>query len=227
MRAMQAVRRPMLIEIDLFDMLRWCYQRQQVVAETGRALTDLEAALEDPRPGTSRDGVATALRIAELGCHVDGSPADALASRCHPDAERLHAIVLSLPGHLARALIDAATSGDPPEPCDVPRSWRRQGDDGRWYPVRDAPEPMRGRHPITYHSRACHRLDGWHYEMLDGGTAMVWSPYCCVFEHPVTTAYADLSVAIVENFAAGMRALAAALETVDFQDYAVLPLYCG
>lgn len=226
MRAMQAVRRSMLIETDLFGMLRWCYQRQCVIAETGRALADAEAALEDPRPGMSRDGVATALRIAELGCHVDGGPANALASRCHPDAERLHAVVLSLPAVYARAIIDAATSGDPPEVCDVPRSWRRQGYDGRWYPVKDAPEPIRGRHPITFRGRACHRIADWHYEILDGGAAMVWSPYCAVAEHPVTTAYADLSVAIVENFNAGMRALAAALETVEFQEFDVLPLYC-
>jgi hypothetical protein len=227
MSAMQAVRQHRRIEIDLFRFMVWAYQKQQVVAETGRSLADVEAALEDPRQGMSRDGVAAALRIAELGCHVDGGPATAIASRCHPDAERLHAVVLSLPAVYARAIIDAATSGDPPEPCDVPRTWRRQGFDGRWYPVKEAPEPPRNRFPITFHGRVCHRLDGWHYEMLDGGAAMVWSPYCVVFEHPVTTAYVDLSVAIAENFAAGKRALDAALETVEFEDYAVLPLYCG
>lgn len=227
MSARQAVACRYRQEIDLWSLLVWAYQRQQVVAETGRVLQGLERAMDGPARAHSRDGVAAALRIAELGCHVDGGPPGPEASRCHPDAELLHAIVLSLPFRLARVLIDAAEMGEQPERCGFTPRWRRVArhgvNAGSWTAV-PAPDDL-SRCPVFFKGRRCVRDDsGFHFECLggDGETALVWSPWCPVEEWPVTTAYAQLADSIADAFAEALQRLERAVDGVQFQDHIVL-----
>jgi hypothetical protein len=236
MSGMQALRRPVKTEIGLWPFMLWCYQRQQVVAETGRVLDGLQEAAGGPRNGFSRDGVAAALEIARLGCHVDGGPGGPEASRCHIDAELLHACVLSLPYRLARVLIDAAEMGEQPEPCAVIPCWRRVGGHrvgganvacGSWAAVPVPDDLPANRYPVFYRGRRCLRdNDGFHFEVL-GETALVWSPYSAVEEYPITTAYKDLIDAIAATFEEAMEALRCTVDGMEFQEHTVLRSWRG
>src|SRR4051812_14623167 len=106
--------------MTLWSMLVWAYLRQRVVEETGRDLGDASseaASRTTERHGRSTDGVPRALSIARYGVTLDGKGPTGLASRIHPDAEGLHAVVCLLPRQQARAVIDAARQGEIPMPC--------------------------------------------------------------------------------------------------------------
>jgi hypothetical protein len=226
---MQALRRPVKTEIGLWEMLRWAYQKQCVVQETGRVLDGLQEAAGGPRNGFSRDGVAAALEIARLGCHVDGGPGGPEASRCHIDAELLHACVLSLPYRLARVLIDAAEMGEQPEPCAVIPCWRRNGRNGHSGTWERCPIPAdlpANRYPVLFMNRKCMRHQGFHFEIGEE-TAMVWSPYTIVEEYPITTAYARLVDAIAATFQEAMESLRCTVDGIEFQEHTVLRSWRG
>jgi hypothetical protein len=210
----------MKVEIDLWSLCVWAYQRQCVVQETGRYLEDIEAAAEDQRLGFARDSIAAALRIAELGCHVDGGPGGPGASRCHPDAEILHACVLSLPHRHARVLIDAATIADKPERCAITPSWRRCGHAGTWERCAIPPDLPANRAAVLFLNRRCRRHEGFHFEIGEE-TALVWSPYTVVEEYPVTTEYARLVDAVAATFEEAMDRLRCVVEGVAFQAHTV------
>jgi hypothetical protein len=224
MSACQAVRPKAKVEIDLWHLMVWAYQRQCVIAETGRALADLEqAVLARAESGRSRDGVALALQIAELGTFIDGAAAGPDASRCHPDAELLHALVCSLPNRLARVLIEAAEMGEPPERCGFTPHWRRVArsgvNAGQWQAVA-TPDDLH-RHPVYFRGRRCVRDDlGFHYEVHEE-TSLLWSPWCPVEEYPYTFAYARLVDAIADTFAEAMDVLACVVDHVEFRDHTV------
>lgn len=189
-------------DISLWSMLRWSYLKQQVIAETGRGLEDVESFLagefRDCRVTT--DGTVSMERLSVVGTFVDGRPADALAARVHPDAALLHELVCMLPRHLGRSLVSAVLSDTVPTSYAGPVEWRavEPRDHGQRLgkPKDGARYEVDGNWAVCPRPRVCNVRDGkplpkertvrqgvWLYELYDD-CALVFSPFCPVVQEP-------------------------------------------
>lgn len=219
--------------VDLWDFCVWAYQRQRVVEETGRELLDLEAAAAGERVwgSVSSDGCHRVGVIARLGARIDGGGAFRGVVTCHPDAERLHNVVLSLPPSAARHVIAVARTGIRPEPCTAQPVLRpvrnasaaggaRYTVDGVWSVV---PRPkLTGREDKTVLDR-CEvvRKAGFLYEVFDD-YARIFNPYCPVEQVPPQS-YVDSVKADYTKWHRAMIGLLGLLrcDTVAFKNHVI------
>lgn len=124
--------------IDVEELLVWVYQRQrahQVLRGVGLNAGEATAAGLFVQERSMTQVVAERLA---LGCAVDGSK-HVIGGRgdVHPDAEAVHAVVMTLPADLRSLLIRHAERGDRPDWMPgarmrfVPRLGWRAGREGR------------------------------------------------------------------------------------------------
>lgn len=221
-------------DISLWDMLRWSYLKQQVIAETGRGLEDIESFLagefRDCRVTT--DGTVSMERLSVVGTFVDGRAADAIAARVHPDAALLHDLVCMLPRHLGRALVSAVLSDTVPTPYAGPVHWRavpsrdpgryRYETDGNWQTCKRPRvlSSMNGKPLPKNRSVRLGPSKEWLYELYDD-CARVFSPFCPVVQEPDAGAIERRAQHATE-FQAAIEDLMFIVEGTTFERYSVI-----
>lgn len=105
--------------VTLKEMLRWAYNRQQVDSLTGKMIDGDQVAF---LPGFD-GGVAPGTAFNALGTRVDCAGSNRFArNEVHPDAEKLHDLVLGLGAIDARLVIQFGHTGAHPETQEsIPR----------------------------------------------------------------------------------------------------------
>ena len=127
--------------LTAWELLVWAYRDQRIGGIYG---TD---QLDDHEPhACSTDGVAAMLRLAEVGCHIDGGEWRTLGDRFHPDARTVALAMAQYAGlegfaH-ARLIAEHATQGERPErPTVTPTPFPMAADRAGAAPWAKATEP--------------------------------------------------------------------------------------
>ncbi len=158
---MQAVRKEAdrRLRVDLWEMVVWAYRKQKVIEATGKYLYEGEAAAGgvDEWHGESACGCAALARKQAIGVTISGTlNLRGVAADVHPDAERLHDIVLGMGAINAFLIAKSGQAGEPPEwEAALPRPMSVPGPTGEHKVIRDY-EAVRGRQikvqwcPVVY-----------------------------------------------------------------------------
>ncbi len=105
------------IEMPINELLNWVYQKQRadLIYELGAGLYEVEKVADGINTfSRSSDGCFVIARDGELGCRIDACGM-LPSGQLHPDAEKIHDVIMSLPKQHIYILINYAKMGSSPD----------------------------------------------------------------------------------------------------------------